>query len=317
MMKGKHLYIIGNGFDIHHEIPSKYFCKDGGDCFRKWLDENDCDTLCEIEDNFGYNTDEWWSRFEDNLASIETLRVAYEEAFEHYPDFGSDDFHDRDWYEAEFATEQRLNKVYYDIAIAFERWIAQLPHGNNKKKIKMNYEDSLFISFNYTHTLEELYGIPSDRILHIHGCVGNGSLIFGHGYQYEAIQKKMEEFEMVEDGDYVYQRAKDAAISGVASHRKNVEEILNNYRQWFDSLNDIAYIHIFGHSLGDVDLPYFHRIFDSCNKSDVFVEYSCRNEMEYNRAISIVQSQSIPLCHFRSIDLRVHQILKERYLEQT
>ena len=315
MTKGKHLYIIGNGFDIHHDIPSKYFCKDGGDCFRKWLDKNDCDTLCEIDDNFGYNTDEWWARFEDNLASIETLRVAYEEAFEHYPNFGSDDFHDRDWYEAELATERRLNKVYYDIATAFERWIAQLPPGNKKKKIRMNYVDSIFISFNYTHTLEELYGIPSDRILHIHGCVGNDSLIFGHGYQYEAIQKRMEEFERVEDGDYVYQRAKDAAIGGVASHRKNVEEIINNHRQWFDNLKHITHIQILGHSLGDVDLTYFYKIFESCDRDRIFVEYSCRNEKESRRAEAIVQSASIPLSHFRPIDMRGLQIWKERYIE--
>ena len=29
----KHLYIIGNGFDLHHEIPSGYLD------FHNWLDE--------------------------------------------------------------------------------------------------------------------------------------------------------------------------------------------------------------------------------------------------------------------------------------
>ena len=84
----KHLYIIGNGFDIHHGIPSKYYDKKGGSCFRKWLDENNCELLCEIDENFGSTNESWWSKFEDSLASIETLRVANEEAFEHYPNFG-------------------------------------------------------------------------------------------------------------------------------------------------------------------------------------------------------------------------------------
>ena len=66
----KHLYIIGNGFDIHHDIPSKYYEINGGDCFRKWLDENECDLLCKIDDNFGCQTYEWWGKFEENLASV-------------------------------------------------------------------------------------------------------------------------------------------------------------------------------------------------------------------------------------------------------
>ena len=31
----------------------------------------------------------------------------------------------------------------------------------------------MFLNFNYTHTLERLYGIASERILHIHGQIGD------------------------------------------------------------------------------------------------------------------------------------------------
>lgn len=310
-----HLYIIGNGFDIHHDIPSQYYNRKGGGCFRKWLEENDCETLCKIDDNFGCQLEEWWVKFEENLASIETLQVAYQEAFEHYPVFGSDDFHDRDWEEAGIAVELRLNEVYSNISDALRKWIIQLPPGNNKKKIRIDMENTIFLSFNYTRTLEDLYGIPYDKILHIHGCVDNESLVFGHGEQYSTLQKKMEKFERVEEGDVVYQSAKDSALYGVSAHRKKVEEIMNDQQNWFEKLQGITHIHILGHSLGDVDLPYFYKIFESCNKNNVFVEYSCRNKKESDRAASIVQSASIPLSHFRPIDMRSLQILKERYLE--
>lgn len=307
----KHLYIIGNGFDIHHDIPSKYYDKNGGNCFRKWLDENDCDLLCKIDDNFGYQEDEWWEKFEENLANVETLKVAYEEAFEHYPDFGSDDFHDRDWYEAEMAVEIRLNSVFSEISKALGKWITQLPNGNRGKKIKLALENSIFISFNYTRTLEDLYNIPSDRILHIHGSVDDGTLVFGHGLQYSDLRKKMEEFEKVEAGDYVYQRAKDSALSTVVSHKKNVSEIMNKNLQWFDNLNDITHIHIYGHSLCDVDLPYFYKVFDSCDKKKVMVEISCFDEEAKEKAKSFIQLSLIPLSHFKPMDLKSIQIVKE------
>ena len=39
------------------------------------------------------------------------------------------------------------------------------------RKIDLITQDSVFINFNYTKTLENLYGINSHNILHIHGCV--------------------------------------------------------------------------------------------------------------------------------------------------
>ena len=44
-------------------------------------------------------------------------------------------------------------------------------------------KDSLWLTFNYTHTLEDLYGIDSSLILHIHGDAENyyEKLIIGYG----------------------------------------------------------------------------------------------------------------------------------------
>jgi hypothetical protein len=42
-----------------------------------------------------------------------------------------------------------------------------------------------FPSFNYTPTLERVYGVPRDRILHIHGYSADlrQTLILGHGWE--------------------------------------------------------------------------------------------------------------------------------------
>jgi len=309
----KHLYVIGNGFDIHHNIPSKYYDTRGGDCFRKWLDENDGDTLCEINDIFGFTTDEWWKNFEENLASVETLRIAYEDAFEHYPDFGSDDFRDRDYDEASIAVKIRLDNVFDNISNAFMRWIGTLPNGNDEKKVRLKTENGVFITFNYTHTLENLYKISADKILHIHGDSDTNTLVFGHGLHYSELRKEMEKYERVEYGDYICQTSKEAAIYSVASHRKRVEKIIEENKQWFSQLHDITHIHILGHSLAKVDLPYFHKIMKSCDMSSVFVEISCFDDAARENAMGFLKSLKIDTCNYRLIDLRGLQVYKDYY----
>ena len=43
----KHLYIIGNGFDIHHKIDSRY------SDFKNWLSTTESPVLCTIDDSIG------------------------------------------------------------------------------------------------------------------------------------------------------------------------------------------------------------------------------------------------------------------------
>ena len=38
-------------------------------------------------------------------------------------------------------------------------------------------ENTLYINFNHTPTLEGVYGIPERRVLHIHGGLGQGGAI--------------------------------------------------------------------------------------------------------------------------------------------
>ena len=283
----EHLYIIGNGFDRHHDIPSKY------QDYREWLEKNECWDLIEIiDDLFGYTDDDWWSRFEDNLGSAETLKIAVEEAFEHYPDFGSDQFRDRDWYEAELSVERRMGKAYDAIICSFSDWVMQLPKGNLNKKIRMEH-DSLFLTFNYSYTLENLYGISSDRILHIHGRAGTDEgLILGHGLTYNELENRMGE--RADDGDYVLQHAKDAAIYSVSLHKKPVEKIITKHQSWFSGLRDITHIHIYGFSFSKVDLPYLNKIFASVNKKNIQIDVSAFSEDDKKTIKSYMNSEGIP-----------------------
>jgi hypothetical protein len=59
--RAKHLYIIGNGFDLHHHIPSSY------NDFKEWLEDNDIDTLYKVENILETDEPKWWNEFETNL----------------------------------------------------------------------------------------------------------------------------------------------------------------------------------------------------------------------------------------------------------
>lgn len=300
----KHLYIIGNGFDIHHKINSRY------SDFKNWLSTTESPVLCTIEEVFGDIDSDWWNDFESNLASVETLRIAIEEANQHYPDISSEEFRDADWYEAEFAVEQRLEDAYNEIREAFQLWVLQLSEGNKTRKININIEDSIFMSFNYSGTLENLYGIPNDNILYIHGkAATNDTLIIGHGVSLDELENriKVDEPSNNDDNgdsyDYVVEQAKEAAIIGVHNQRKNIDEIINNNQDWFLTLTDVTHIHIYGHSLADVDMPYFKKIISSVKKNEVKFEFSDYRGENKLKIESFMQAEGISSDNYTIVEL--------------
>ena len=66
----KHLYIIGNGFDLHHKINSSY------KNFQQWMYENNPDIIEKVDEIYGICDDEWWSDFENQLASLDAIRYS-------------------------------------------------------------------------------------------------------------------------------------------------------------------------------------------------------------------------------------------------
>ena len=295
----KDLYIIGNGFDKHHSIPCGY------QDYRRWLKSSSNYLILEtIDNNFGWTDDDWWSKFEENLASVETLRIATEEAFEHYPDFGSDDFRDRDWNEAAISVETRLQSTYDSIKDSFRCWIQSLPKGNNTKMLKLRRGNSLFLNFNYTDTLETIYKINPHKILYIHGKGdSDDDLIIGHGKSYKDIEKDMEKFEQIEEGDFVYQLAKGAAVYEVSQYNKPVDKIITKHKEWFLNLSDVTHIHIYGHSFSDVDLPYFSKVFASVDISNIQLEVSAFTDEDKKRIKTFMHTKNVTFCENQFVSL--------------
>ena len=60
----KNLYIIGNGFDMHHDLPSGYWD------FHKWLKEKNAELVEQIDDLYDYS-DNLWGNFEVELGNLD------------------------------------------------------------------------------------------------------------------------------------------------------------------------------------------------------------------------------------------------------
>lgn len=276
----KHLYVIGNGFDCHHDMQTKY------EHFCSWLADSRKyrKVLKEIYEFFDIGEDNWWSTFEENLATANMLDFAIEAVKENNPDYGSDDFSDGIWEAAKDSVMEKLEEIYEHIREAFRAWVCQMPEGKRTKMIHMDIENGVFLSFNYTATLEDLYGVPASRILYIHGKANsNEKLVLGHGATLEQLEKKIDndardkflhenvdvddcEFDYT-DEDLVMSNAKYGAAEGVYAQRKHVRDIINKHSEWFSQLSDVDKIHIYGHSFGKIDLPYFRKIFESVNET--------------------------------------------------
>lgn len=58
-------------------------------------------------------------------------------------------------------------------------------------------------------------------------------------------------------------------------------------------LSGISNIHIFGHSLGEVDLPYFHKVFSIVDRTKITVEISDHNNENRATIANFMRTESI------------------------
>lgn len=176
------LFIIGNGFDIAHGLPTRYMD------FRDYLEKADWHYLTSLEAPYNcvpqskqdYVEKYLWREFENNLSEINDTEIidgamSIDMGLES-GDVGIEDTLNAYW-EEQYGYIQQLNDF-------IKSWIEEINIHVTKKtsKIKRNKND-LFISFNYTLLLEEVYKIDKSQILHIHGSIDTHDMppIIGHG----------------------------------------------------------------------------------------------------------------------------------------
>ena len=305
----KKIFIIGNGFDTAHGLHTSY------EDFRRFLcdqyivDEemNDAivtipevsigpkgDLVCDEDEvadflikiiSVAEPNSEYWSELEASLG-----RLDYSEVFDLLPDEFDEDGDLDDWktvYNNEDMASTLMVVVPY-IKEFFTEWINEIELCDIEVKRgfqKLVGESDLFLTFNYTETLEACYAIKEENICHIHGKQGK-EILFGHGNCNQHTDEYMRKFIGAED-------MLDELDSFL---KKDTKSALKEYSSFFEKIDQtVDAIYTVGFSFGDVDLIYIKEI---CKKlSDKVVWYL--NDYDSSK-LPIYQSR-IRQCGFKGI----------------
>lgn len=267
----KTLYLIGNGFDLHHNLPTEW------KYFHKYIQENQNDLENSFEEYFSLEMDDenLWSSFEKNLETF-NWKTFFDDNCNVYPD--DDNFRPSDTYGLEDDLNEQTQYLIESIREAFESWIKNIDIESVKKKLSFE-EDSLFINFNYTLLLENVYQIQPDNIVHIHGDIENNQIVFGHNMIIE------EESEIDENGysnRTPFSDSESAAKQPFYSFYKPVENIIEENKHLFERLSTVKKIIILGHSLDEIDIPYFEEILKQTSNATWEVSYHKEWEEEHH-----------------------------------
>nr|WP_316628683.1 bacteriophage abortive infection AbiH family protein [uncultured Brevundimonas sp.] len=154
------LYIVGNGFDLHHRIPSSY------SHFGAYVRATDA-RLADIAEDFlpAPVGETLWSRLEENLAWLDTDQIVDQASiFLNSP--GADDWSDADNHAYQYEVEQIATALSSRLKASFHAWLRTLPIPSvgswTGPRLRL-YTTARYLSFNYTSTLTRLYDVPEDR----------------------------------------------------------------------------------------------------------------------------------------------------------
>ncbi len=112
----------------------------------------------------------------------------------------------------------------------------------------INTDEDMFLTFNYTETLELVYG--ANNVCHIHGMQGE-EILFGHGNDIHYTEENMQD----------YLGAENILDQIEAGLRKNTASALERHEDFFDSIDArVDNVFTFGFSYSAVDAVYIEQI---------------------------------------------------------
>lgn len=282
------LYLLGNGFDLHHGIKSSYWD------FRTYLVGKNNDLVDKLESYFG--PDALWSDFEETLAELDAEQIV-EECMDYLQPYSAEDWSDAYHHDYQYEIQKRIDTITVDLKNRFTEWVLQLsiPNDADEKMISLN-RDALFISFNYTSTLERLYRIPYSQIIYIHNKAvnTNSNLILGHSRD---PNHNLRVAYNDEDTDVRVAEGNGMLDQYFRITYKSTGQIIQENSKVLDSLSSLKEIYVLGHSLSPVDLPYFEEIIKRIDKSLVQWKVSYFNQENLIHHQEVLTSLGIPQEH--------------------
>lgn len=241
------LIIIGNGFDLASGIKSSY------QNFKMWLKQNGRQRLIDLIDVFFSNQRDVWGDIEKALGEygedeiLDFCKPDEEIDYDHAM---------RSMAAMEDAPDWIFQPVLEEFTEAFKDWVNSI-NIKDAEKICDLPAKSRYLTFNYTETLEKLYGIADSNILHIHGSrlSNKEELIIGHNNYRDPDEAYNDEGQML-----FIQQTCSKIIEWMNGLVKDTVAIIGRNKEFFNGLSDVDHVITYGHSFCEVDWPYLEEI---------------------------------------------------------
>ncbi len=250
------LYIVGNGFDLHHGMQTSYWH------FGEFLKQHHRALRMLMDEYFPTYESFFWSNLEEGLAHFDAATLV--DNSEHYlVSYAAEDWSDAFHHDFQWELDRITRAVSEELLKAFSEWVQTISiptrKGLNVAPVRIN-PNARFINFNYTNTLQQLYGVSDSHVWHIHGAAGQlDRLILGHAWKPKGREKWTERVDPESD-DPRYIEGTQIIDRYFAQTFKPTEKIIFDNSKRFAALSDVDAIHVLGHSLSDVDLPYLREV---------------------------------------------------------
>jgi len=253
------LLIIGNGFDLAHDMKTSYnhFIESSdrtqndiinNQLFEILIKEKNLRNWCDIEQIYFEQLDINNSNSYYNSEEIEKLNKEFDIVKRYLSNY--------------LKTQEKEAKFIESYRKMFEL---------------IDSKDTAILNFNYTNTLKNLYSteIKESKVIHIHGELSNpkNPIIFG----YAANDK--ESRELIDKNDNEYMRN----IKKHLYKQTNNEELITNYLDGTKSIN----VTIFGHSYGLSDKLILNQILNHKNIQSINIFYYERYEHYFQTQVNI------------------------------
>lgn len=265
-LESETLIVIGNGFDIAHGIKSTY-----GD-FRNWLAAKKESSLIGLMDTFFSNKRDVWNDIEKALGEYDEESILSfcrpDEEFDYDHSLSSSA-------RIEDSPKAIFQPVLEQFKDRFDEWVESIEIFGAERIVELS-PNCQYLTFNYTDTLETIYDIPKNNIAHIHGSrLLKDEYIIGHNCYRNPM-------DVWDDESIIFEsKAMESIVESMNGFVKDYQGNIHKHSDFFSKLSQIKQVICYGHSMNEIDWPYFEEIINKTGK-DIHWRISCYCKADYD-----------------------------------
>ncbi|MDE6441730.1 MAG: bacteriophage abortive infection AbiH family protein, partial [Clostridia bacterium] len=314
---GNVLYVLGNGFDLMHRVPSSYYN------FRDSLGKNN--DLRQMLENY-ITVEDCWADLEYALAHINVSAMSNMTVVDTFLDIN--DAYNEDSGAAEYfmSVEEAampMQIIATELPRRFRKWVDTLKVGTYDRPLNDVFRNGKVLCFNYTEFVESMYNIPKQNVCYIHGCrvkekgKPREPLILGHMLGASDSSFEFEEEEAKYLGGYrraYAEIARTQVIDYISEYdedlTKDTAKIINNHEKFFSELKNTETVVVVGHSYSETDFDYFEKIKASTlgNVKWYFGCYGLRDIINLENLLQRLQIRESEFKIFRTDVIRTYPL---------